>query len=97
MTIICYRVFLSGQFCFQYQLINLVLPFLLLCTLVHAVVQKYHEMSFIIMSYIFSIHFAINLLAIFAQLKNADKIWNNNHTVHLNEQNQIDHVLYCSI
>ena len=46
--------------------------------------------------YIFSTHFAINLLAISAQLENVNKLWNNNHTVHVNEQNQIDHALYCS-
>ena len=35
--------------------------------------------------------FGINLLAIFAQLENVNKLWNNKHTVHVNEQNQIDH------
>ena len=60
-----------------------------------AVVQKYHKMFFIydydyFFFYILST-FGINLLAIFAQLENVNKLWNNKHTVHVNEQNQIDH------
>ena len=47
--------------------------------------------------YIFSIHSAINLLAIFAQPENVNKLWNNNHTVHVNEQNETVHALHCSI
>ena len=61
MTIICYQVLPSIGFRFRYQLINLVLgfpltsfylakaslcAFLWLCTLLWAVVKKYHEMSF---------------------------------------------------
>ena len=72
--------------------------FLWLCTLVCVVVQNITKcFLFIIISDIFSTHFKINLLAIFAQLENVNKLWNNNHTVHVNEQNQIDHMLYCSI
>ena len=44
-----------------------------------------------------SFHFAINLLAVFAQLEKVNKLCNNNHTMHVNDQNQIDHELYCSI
>ena len=60
-----------------------------------------------IIIYIFSTHFAINLV-FFAQHENVNKLWNNNRIVHVNEGNQnknktksrhmqIDHVLYCSI
>ena len=54
--------------------------FLWLHTLVCAVVQKNCEISFIynyFIFYIFSAHFASNLLAIFAQLENVNKLWNN--------------------
>ena len=46
--------------------------------------------------YFFSIHFVINLLAIFAQFENVNRLWNNNYAVNVNEQNRIDHTLYCS-
>ena len=61
-----------------------------LYTLVCALVQN-------ITNIIFSTRFAIKLLATFAQLGNVNKLWNNNHNVHVNEQNQIDHVFHCSI
>ena len=76
--------------------------FLWLYTFACAVVQKYHEMSFtynycFFVFHIFSTHFSINLSAIFAKLENVNKLWNNNHTVYVNEQNQTDHALHCSI
>ena len=60
-----------------------------LYTLVCALVQN-------ITNIIFSTRFAIKLLATFAQLGNVNKLWNNNHNVHVNEQNQIDHVFHLA-
>ena len=116
MTIICQPVLP------QYQLINLVCfsfeflfhlaevslsAFSRLFTLVCAVIQKYHEMSFIYNYSHFQYSFCIQPV-LFAQLENLNKLWNNNCTVHVNERNQnknktklchiqIDHAYYCSI
>ena len=46
-----------------------------------------------------------NQSVLLAQLENVSKLWNNNRTVHVTEQNQnqvtghvqVDHVFYCSI
>ena len=75
-------------------------------TLVYAVIQKYHEMSFIYSYTHFSTHFAINLFYL-QQLENVNKPWNNNRTEHVIKRNkknktksrhiQIDHAFYCSI
>ena len=46
-----------------------------LCSLVCAVAQKYH---------VFYTHFAINLF--FVQLKNVNKLWDNNRIVNVNER-----------
>ena len=40
-----------------------------------------------IIIHIFSTHFAINLF-LFAQVENVNKLWNNNRTVPVIEQNQ---------
>ena len=72
-----------------------------------AVIQKYHEMSFI---YDYS-HFLYSFChqpALFAQYENVNKPWNNNRIVHGYERSQnqnktkprhiqIYHALYCSI
>ena len=68
-------------------------------------VQKYHKMSFI---YSYS-HFQdsfFNQHVLFALRENANKLWNKNRILHVNEQNksktksrhiQTDHALYYSI
>ena len=71
--------------------------------------KKYHEMFFIYNYSHFQYSFCIQPV-LFAHLENVNKLWNNNRTVHVNEQNQtkklkkteschiqIDHVFYCSI
>ena len=80
--------------------------FLWLYTLVFAVAQNYHEMTFIC-NYLHFLHLFCNQLVSFAQLENVNKLWNNNCTVHVSERNQnknktksrhtqIDQVFYCS-
>ena len=58
-----------------------------LYTLECAVVQKYHEISFIYnysdFIYSFCKHFVL-----FAQHENVNKLWNNNRIVHVNKQTQ---------
>ena len=76
-------------------------------TLVCAVAQKYHEMSFIY-SYSHFWYSFRNQPISFAQLENVIKLWNNNRTVHVNERNQnknktesrhiqINLAFYCSL
>ena len=105
------RSFLQVGFPFQYQLINLVwLSFgwcLTTCFFVASyVVQKYYEMSFIYKHSHFQYWFC-NQTALFAQTGNVKKLWDNNHTVQVNERNQnknktkpyhiqINHAFYCS-
>ena len=78
-----------------------------LYTLLCAVVGKYHEMFFIC-NYSHFQYFFCNQPVLSAQLKNVNKLWNNNRTMHVNERNQnknktkschiqIDHAFYCSI
>ena len=76
MTIICYHVLPSGQFCFQYQPLNLVCfffdifhlveaslsAFLCLFTFECAVVQKYHEISLFTIIHYLSFYFVINFI-----------------------------------
>ena len=96
------RSFLQVGFRFQSQLINLVClsfdffsfsweaslsAFLWLSTLVCAVVQKYHEMSFIYNYSHFYYSFR-NQPVLIAQLENLNKQWNNNYTVHVNKRSQ---------
>ena len=56
-----------------------------LYTLVYAVVQKYQEMSFIYNYLHFQYSFC-NQPVLFAQLKNVNKLWENNCTMHVNKQ-----------
>ena len=98
MTIICYQVLRSGQFCFQYQLINFVwLSFdffslnwsLNICFFFYSCVcscPNIKQMSFINNYPRFSTPFAINLF-ICTTRKREQTIRNNNRTVHVNEQN----------
>ena len=76
-------------------------------TLVCAVVQKYHEMSFIC-NYSHFYYSFCNQPVLYGQLENVNKLWNNKRTVHVNERNQnksknmshhiqIDHAFYCSL
>ena len=62
-------------------------PFSWLYILVCAVVQKYHEMFFIYNYSHFRYSFC-NQPILFVQLENVNKLWNNNRTLHVNEQNQ---------
>ena len=89
---------LQVGFRFQHQFINLWLLFISLkpryllfrgfiATLVCAVVQKYHEMSFIYNYSHFWYSFC-NQPVLFAKLENVSKPWNNSPTVHANERNQ---------
>ena len=57
-----------------------------LYTLVYAVVQKYHEMSFI-HNYSHFQYLFCNQLVLFAQLESVNKLWNTNCTVHVKERN----------
>ena len=102
MIIYVIRSFLQVGLRFQCQFINLVwfsfdffslsssltiCCFVTLYSCVFAIVQKYHEMSF---SYNYS-HFQysfFNQTLLFAQLEKVNKLWINNRTVHLQEQNQ---------
>ena len=70
-------------------------------------VKKYHEMYFIYNHPQFQYSFC-NKSALFAQLENANKLWNNNRNIHVNERNQnknktksrliqIDYSFRCSI
>ena len=108
------RSFLQVDFRFQYQLINLVwlsfdfFSFSWSLTICFFVALHYCACScpiLFIIIHIFGIHFPINLFLL-AQLENVSKLWNNNPTVHVNEQNQykkklrhiqIDYAFYCSI
>ena len=56
-----------------------------LYTLTCAVVQKYHEMSFIY-NYSHFWYLFCNQPVLFAQLEKVNKLWNNNHTVHMKEE-----------
>ena len=121
MTIICYQVLPSGRFSVFINI--LILPgfpltsfhlaeaslsaFWWLYTLVCAIVQKYYEISFICNYSPFWYSFC-NQPVLFAQLRNVNKLWNNNRTVQLNKRNQnkiktklrhiqIDDAFYCSI
>ena len=58
-----------------------------LCTLVCAVVQKYHEMYFIFNYSHFQYSFC-NQPVLFAQLENVNKLWNNNRNVHVNKRDR---------
>ena len=66
-------------------------------TLVYAVIQKCHEMSFIYAYTHFSTHFAINLFYL-QQLENVNKPWNSNRTEHVikrnKNQNKASHVTF---
>ena len=106
MTIICYQVFPSDRLLFSFLAEALLSAFSWFYTFVYPVVQKYHEMSFVYNYPYFQYSFYQPVL--FAQLENVNKVWNNNHTVHVNERNQnknktksrhiqIDHAFYCSI
>ena len=61
--------------------------FSLLYALVCAVVQNFHEMSFIYNYSHFKYSFC-NQSILFAQLENVNKLWNDNRTVHVNQRNQ---------
>ena len=114
MTLICYQV-LPSAFIFSINLLissSFHLTFLHLAeaslsafswlyTLVCEVVQKYHEMYFTYNHFLYSF---CNQPALFAQGENVNKLWNNNRTVHVNEQDQskscliqIEYLLHCSI
>ena len=95
MTIIYYQVIPSGRLSFSvsthlilsgFPLTSFYLAeasqsaFSWLYTIMCAVVQKYHEMSFI---YNYS-HFWY----LFCNQPVLNKVWNNNHTVHMNERNR---------
>ena len=56
-----------------------------LYTLMCEVAQKYPEMYFTYNHFYYSF---CNQPALFAQLEIVNKLWNNNHTVHVNERNQ---------
>ena len=86
--------------------------FSLLYTLVCAVVQKYHEISFIYFTFVCNyLHFShsfCNQPVLFTQLEKINKLWNNNQTKHVKKRNQnknkiksrhiqIDHAFHCSI
>ena len=63
--------------------------YLLLCGIILLCVQlseKIKKFLLYIIIHIFSSHFAINVF--FPQLENVNKLWNNNRTVDMNEQNQ---------
>ena len=68
-----------------------------LYTLVYAVVQKYQEMSFIY-NYLHFQYSFYNHPVLFAQLKNVNKLWENNCTMHVNERlknkNKTKHVTF---
>ena len=68
-----------------------------LYTLVYAVVQKYQEMSFIY-NYLHFQYSFYNQPVLFAQLKNVNKLWENNCTMHVNERlknkNKTKHVTF---
>ena len=115
MTLICYQV-LPSAFVFSIKSLisssfHLTLFHLAeaslsalswLYTLVCKVVQKYHEMFFTYNHFQYSF---CNQRALFTQRENVNKLWNHNHTVHVNEQNQnkkscliqIEHSFHCSI
>ena len=110
MTIICYQVLPSGRLSFSVSIHFAeasLSAFSWLYALLCAVVQKYHEISFIY-NYSHYWYLFCNQPVLFAQLENINKLWSNSRTVHVNERNQnknktksrhiqIDHALYCSI
>ena len=101
MTIVCYQVLCSGQFCFQYQLINFVWlsfdffhlteaslsVFSWLYTFVFAVVQIYHKCLLSIIIHVLVLPLQ-SIRFICTTWKREQTMWNNNRTVHVNEQNQ---------
>ena len=115
MTLICYQVLPSA---FVFSINSLILSsfhltflhlaevslsaFSWLYTLMCEVAQKYHEMYFTCNHFYYSF---CHQLALFAQREKVNKLWNNNHTVHVNERNQnkkscliqIEHSFHCLI
>ena len=80
------------------KLFKVVQNYLLLCVQLSKIIYNYSYFG-----YSFS-----NQSVLLAQLENVNKLWNNNCTVHVSEQNQnknktksrhiqIDHAYYCSI
>ena len=120
--LLCYQILPSGQLrfsvsthwsCLAFFWVLFILAeaslsaFSCFCTLVCAVVRKYHEMSFIYNYSHFYCSFC-NQPVLFARLENTNKLWNNNRTVHVNERNQnknknksrhiqVDHGFCCSV
>ena len=101
MTIICYQFIPLGRLLFSIN--SLILSgfpltsfhlakaslsvFSWLYSLMCAVVHKYYEMFFIY-NYPHFWYLFCNQTVLFAQLEKVNKLWNNSHTVHMNERNQ---------
>ena len=108
------RSFLQVGFRFQYQPINLVwlsfdfFSFSWSLVFFRGFILSCVQLSKIIYNYSYFWYSFSNQSVLLAQLENVNKLWNNNRTVHVNEQNrnknkttsrhiQIDHAFYCSI